>query len=30
VVGGNVELESTPGQGTVVRVTLRLAEQEAA
>jgi signal transduction histidine kinase/HAMP domain-containing protein len=30
VVGGNVELESTPGQGTVVRVMLRLAEQEAA
>ena len=30
VVGGNVELESTPGEGTVVRVTLRLAEQEAA
>jgi two-component system, OmpR family, phosphate regulon sensor histidine kinase PhoR len=30
VVGGNVELESAPGKGTVVRVTLRLAEQEAA
>lgn len=30
VVGGNVELESTPGKGTVVRVTLRLAEREAA
>lgn len=30
VVGGNVELESTPGQGTIVRVTLRLAEREAA
>jgi signal transduction histidine kinase/HAMP domain-containing protein len=30
VVGGNVELESTPGEGTVVRVTLRLAEQVAA
>ncbi len=30
VVGGNVELESTPGKGTIVRVTLRLAEREAA
>ncbi|HYY76074.1 MAG TPA: ATP-binding protein [Gaiellaceae bacterium] len=30
VVGGNVELESAPGKGTVVRVTLRLAEQEVA
>jgi signal transduction histidine kinase len=30
VVGGSVELESSPGKGTVVRVTLRLAEREAA
>jgi len=30
ILGGSVELESTPGRGTTVRVTLRLAEREAA